>query len=92
MRSHNSTTPSSIFVVQIKFKCFWADSVQSLKDILGRLVGGFDPKKIFNFLEFEISAYLSLVDEIIFLSFYWGGFVCYVNSGAHAPKYILANY
>ena len=45
-----------------------------------------------SFYDFDISAYSPLVNVIIFLSIHWGGFVCYVNSGAHAPppKYMLA--
>ena len=44
-----------------------------------------DPPNFEHKLDFETTTYSLLVDGFIFLSFHWGSFVCYVNSGAHAP-------
>ena len=58
-----------------------------LGKLLGRLGGVcVTSENVQNFSYFEIAPYSPLVYGFIVLRFLRGGFVCYVNSGAYAPK------
>ena len=78
------------FLVTKKLKCF-QNGINFEENFGDVWTGVVIPENVHIFLDFEIAAYSPLVDDVIFLRFYWGGFVCYVNSGAHVPpKYLLA--
>ena len=83
--SHNSNMLWSILVIQKQLKCFRDEQSPSIeeniRDVSMRRGGG---ENLPNVSYFEIAAYSLLVDCFIFQRFYWGSFVCYVNSGARA--------